>query len=86
MNIILKEICVSKIVLMMKLFLWMFCEKFLISFKIMLECCSQLNKLIAFYYHKALDTFWSAILYWSDASRKDIDLSQLDVHLYNLDT
>ena len=37
MNIILKSFCASKIVLVSKLFLWMFWENILISFIIMLK-------------------------------------------------
>ena len=78
---ILNEICVLQIVLIMKSFLQMFCKKNLIFFKIMLECHSQLNKLIVFCYHEVLDISWSAILCWNDASRKNTDLNQLDIHL-----
>ena len=57
MKMISKEICISKIVLIMKLFLQMFWEKFLISFKIMIGCHPQLNKSIAFCCHKSLNAF-----------------------------
>ena len=78
MKIILKEICISKIVLMIKLFFWTFWKNILISFKIMLGCHSWLNELIAFYCCEALDTFLHATLCWSSASKRSIDLSQPD--------
>jgi len=51
-----KEIRVSRIVFMMKLFLQMLCEKILIFFKIMLEHCSQLSELNCFEF---LDIFYT---------------------------
>ena len=57
------EICVSRIILMMKLFLQTFREKILSLFKIMLGYYSQLNKLTASCCHRVLDTFWYTILY-----------------------
>ena len=60
-KIILNEICVLRIVLMIKLFLWMFCKIFLMFFKIMVEYHSQLNESIVFCYFRVLNTFLSAI-------------------------
>ena len=77
-KIISKESCISKIVLIMKLFLQIFCENILISLTIMLSSYPQLNKSIVFYIHKAPDTLSNAISYWSGASRKDRNLSWLD--------
>ena len=47
-KIISKSFCASKIVLVNILFLYMFCEKILISLIIMLEDHLQLSKLIVF--------------------------------------
>ena len=73
MKMILKKSCVSKIVLIMKLFLQTFCKKNLIFFIIILVLYSQLSRLIVFYYHKALNTCLSTILYGNNAFRMDTD-------------
>ena len=77
---------VSKIVLTTKLFFWTFCKKILISLIIMKSYYSQLNKSIAFYFHKASDILLSAILCWSGASRIDICMNLLDGPLCNSNT
>ena len=78
-KIILNKICVLRIILMIKLFLWIFCKIFLMFFKIMLECHSQLNESIVFCYFRVLNTFLSAIPCWNNTSRKNIDLNQLQI-------
>ena len=77
---------VSKIILTTKLFFWTFCEKILISLIIMKSYCSQLNKLIVFYFHKASDIFLSTISYWSSASRMDMCMSLFNGSPYNSNT
>jgi len=48
MKIISKSFCVSRIVLVSKLFLWTFCENILMLVQIMLDYHSYLSKLIVF--------------------------------------
>ena len=83
MNVISKSLCASKIVLVSKLFLWMFCEKILIFLQIILECHLQLSELIVFYCHEVPGIFWSATSYWINASIRSIGSNLLDGHLYN---
>ena len=86
MKMISKDPCISKIVLMKKLFFQMFWQKILISFIIILESYSHLNESTIFYFHKVLDTFSNATSYWSDASKRAIGWNWLNDHLCNLST
>ena len=85
-KMISKDSCISKIVLMTKLFFRIFWEKILISFIIMLESHLHLNELTVFYFCEVLDTFLSVTSCWSSAFRKNIGWSQLDDCLCNLST
>jgi len=80
------EYWVSKIVLTIKLFFYMFWEKILISLIIMKNYYSQLNELTAFFSYKFFDILSSAISYWINASRIDICLSLLNVPLCSSNT
>ena len=73
MKIRLKSHWVSSIILIMELFLQIFCENILMVFTIMLCCHSWLNESIVFYCHGFLDIFLSAICNWTYAFRKDKD-------------
>jgi len=64
----LEENWVSRIMLTTKLFFQAFCEKILISFKIMKSYYSQLNELTVFYSCEVSDTLYSC---WNNASRMD---------------
>ena len=80
-KMMLKEVYISRIVLMTKLFLWMFWEKILIFFKIMLGNCSQLSESRFFYFHKVLVVSCYAICNWIGASRRDTNSSLPNNHL-----
>ena len=86
MKMIPYKICISRIILIMKLFLQIFWEKILSLFKIILGYCSQLYKLTTSCCHRVLDTFWHATLYWNNVFRMNIDLNLLDNRLYSLNT
>ena len=77
MKIISKENFVSRIVLTIKLFLWTFCEKILISLIIINCYYSQLNELIVSCFHKSLNIPSNAILYWTYVTRENIHLNLL---------
>jgi len=62
----------------MKLFLWMFWEKILTSFKIMLRHHSQMNKLTVFCFQEALSISWNAILCWTGITRRSIGWNLLN--------
>ena len=63
---------VSRMVLMMMEFLWMFCKKILRFFTIIDWTCRSLqNEAISTCFHRSQHTFWCAIPYWNDVSRRD---------------
>ena len=78
--------CVSSIVLMRKLFLWIFWEYILILSKIILGYHSWLNELSCFYFHEVLVIFCCTNCSWSNASRRDTCLNLLDNCLNNWNT
>ena len=78
MKITLKTDWISRIMLIIKLFLQMFWENLQISFKIMLCHYSQLRKLKFFCFHKVWLSSCCTIHNWNSVSRMGIDSSRLD--------
>jgi len=85
MNMMSKLSLTSSMVLMRKLFFQTFWENIFKSFKIILQCYSQLNKLSSFSYPE----FWHISLHttpcWINVSRRNNCMSLPDVHLCNWD-
>ena len=78
---------VSRRVLMMREFLWTFCEKILRFFTIIIELsCSLQNELIWICFHGSQCTSSDAIPYWICVSKMDIGWSLLGGLLDNLST
>ena len=78
--------CILSMILIKKLFLWIFWEYILILSKIMLGYRSQLSKLSCFYFCEVLVVFCCANCSWIDAFRRGTYLNLLDDCLDNWST
>ena len=84
MRMILKWLCISRMELTIKAFLWTFWKKILSLFTIIVYySCSQPNELTWPYFHRSPNTSFDAIPCWNGSSKMDMILSPPDVLLNN---